>query len=340
MNVVVLAGGISTERDVSLNTGINVLKALQERGVNAKLLDLFLGYENDIKSFFNKDNYIDNEYVINDNSPILSDILSKRNNSNELFGPNVLNICKKADMVFIALHGKDGENGKVQATFDLLGIKYTGTGYLGSAIAMNKYVTKQLLVLNNIKTPNYKYYRKGDIIPKYKEPVVIKPTSGGSSVGVSICFNEEEYNKAIDLAFSFEDELLIEDYIKGREFSIGILGNMVLPPIEIIPKEGFYDYKNKYQKGLTDEICPANIDIKTTNNLKALAKKVFDILKLEVYGRIDVILKDNEFYVLEANSLPGLTSMSLLPQEANKAGINYFDLCMKIINLSNNKKMI
>ena len=340
MNVVVLAGGISTERDVSLNTGKNVLKALKGKGINARLLDLFLGHEKDIDNFFNIDNDIDNDYVINESIPKLSEIISKRNNSDELFGPNVLNICKKADMVFIALHGKDGENGKVQATFDLLGIKYTGTGYLGSAISMNKYVTKQLLVLNNIKTPKYGYYRKGQVMPKFKEPVVIKPTSGGSSVGVSLCFNEEEYNKAIELAFSFEDELLIEEYIKGREFSIGILGNMVLPPIEIIPNEGFYDYKNKYQEGMTKEICPAHLDIKTTTRLKQLAKKVFDILKLEVYGRVDVILKDNEFYVLEANSLPGLTSMSLLPQEANSVGINYLDLCLKIINLSNNKKMI
>ncbi len=338
MNIVVLAGGISTERDVSLATGNNVVKALKSKGYNAKLLDLFLGYNGNYKDFFKHEETNELLLTIGDKSPSIEEVIASRNiKSKELFGPNVLNICKYADIVFVSLHGSDGENGKVQGLFDILGVKYTGSGSLGSAIAMNKYITKQLLIANNIKTAPYILLKKGDNIPEYKKEVVIKPLSGGSSVGVSIAKNEKEYKEAIELAFSYEDEILIEDYIKGREFSVGVLGDTVLPPIEIIPKSGFYDYKNKYQPGMTDEICPANLD--RTKELQDITYKVFKVLQLQVYGRIDFILseKDNCFYVLEANSLPGLTSMSLIPQEAKAVGIDYVSLCEKIIELSQKK---
>ena len=337
MNIVVLAGGISTERDVSLTSGENVLMALRSKGYNAKLLDLFLGYDGNYKDFFQRDTSLDEEYLIGDTAPSIEEVKKKRTkNSDVLFGPNVLNICREADIVFIALHGQDGENGKVQATFDLYGVKYTGSGYLGSAIAMNKYITKQLLVANEINTSKYVYIRKDDSIPEYKEPVVIKPVSGGSSVGVSIVFNESDYNKAIELAFSYENELIIEKYIKGREFSVGVLGDTVLPPIEIIPKTGFYDYKNKYQPGLTEEICPARLTEEETKELQSITKKAYDVLKLDIYGRIDFILneEDHKFYALEANSLPGMTGTSLLPQEAKAIGIDFTELCEKIIELS------
>ncbi len=341
MNIVVLAGGLSTERDVSLITGKNVVNALRSIGENAHLLDVFLGFDGDPEDFFDGEQ---SEYItkngIKEIDPNIEEIKKSRGGeSASLFGPGVIEICKKADFVFIALHGEDGEDGKVQATFDLLRIKYTGSGCLASAMAMNKYISKQMMDAGGIKNAKYVFARKGENIPKYKCPCVIKPTSGGSSVGISIVKNEDEYAKAVETAFIYEDEIIIEEYIEGREFSVGVLGDRVLPPIEIIPKEGFYDYKNKYQEGMTIEICPAELSEADTKRLQLATKDVFDVLNLEVYGRIDFILSkdNNEFYCLEANSLPGLTSMSLLPQEAKAIGIDYPSLCKKIIELSQKK---
>jgi D-alanine-D-alanine ligase len=341
MNIVVLAGGLSTERDVSLITGKNVVNALRSIGENAHLLDIFLGWNGEADSFFDSaQNEYDTKNGIGEIDPDIEKIKESRGGENAaLFGDNVIEICKKADFVFIALHGEDGEDGKVQATFDLLKIKYTGSGCLASAMAMNKYISKQMMDANGITNAKYCFVSKGDTVPDYSFPCVIKPTSGGSSVGISIAKNEEEYKKAVDLAFEYEDEIIIEEFIEGREFSVGILGDTVLPPIEIIPKEGFYDYKNKYQSGMTIEICPAQLTDEENEKIAKSTKAVFDALGLEVYSRIDFILsKENgKFYCLEANSLPGLTSLSLLPQEAAAIGIDYPALCKKIIELSQKK---
>ena len=341
MNIVVLCGGLSTERDVSLITGKNVVNALRSVGENAQLLDVFLGYKGSADSFFNSAHErFETENGINETDPDIERIKASRGGESvSLFGENVIEICKKADIVFMALHGEDGEDGKIQAAFDLLKIKYTGSGCLASAMAMNKYISKQMMDANGITNAKYFVLNKGKDIPKYEFPCVIKPTSGGSSVGISIAKSEEEYKKAVDLAFEYEDKIIVEEYIEGREFSVGILGDKVLPPIEIIPKEGFYDYKNKYQSGMTIEICPAELTADENEKLAKCTKAVFDALGLEVYSRIDFILsKDNgEFYCLEANSLPGLTSLSLLPQEAAAVGIDYPTLCRKIIELSQMK---
>ncbi|MBR3737741.1 MAG: D-alanine--D-alanine ligase [Eubacterium sp.] len=340
MNIVVLAGGISTERDVSLIIGKNVVKALRGIGENAVLLDVFMGYEGNADLFFEKEadsyNSIKDIGIVD---PSIEDIKKARgSNPDCLFGKNVIEICSRADFVFMALHGEDGEDGKVQAAFDLLGIKYTGSGCLASAMAMNKYITKQMLDANAIRNAKYIFAKKGSSL-KYNFPCVIKPTSGGSSVGISIVKCEEDFANAVETAFRYEDEIIIEEYIEGREFSVGVLGNEVLPPIEIIPKEGFYDYKNKYQEGMTTEICPAELSEADTKRLQKATKRVFDVLGLEVYGRIDFILskENNEFYCLEANSLPGLTSLSLLPQEAKAIGIDYPSLIKEIIELSKKK---
>ena len=340
MNIVVLAGGISTERDVSLITGKNVVKALRGVGENAVLLDVFLGFKGSADDFFKcESGNIEAVNAIGIVDPSIDDIKKAREDySNSLFGENVIEICKMADIVFMALHGEDGENGKIQAAFDLLDIKYTGSGCLASAMAMNKYISKQMMDANGIRNAKYTFIKKGEPL-KYEGPCVIKPASGGSSVGISIVKSEDEFENAVKTAFKYEDEIIIEEYVAGREFSVGVLGTTVLPPIEIIPKEGFYDYKNKYQEGMTIEICPAELTEEETKRLQAATKRVFDVLNLEVYGRIDFILsKDNdEFYCLEANSLPGLTSLSLLPQEAKAIGIEYQELCKKIIELSQKK---
>lgn len=341
MNIVVLAGGLSTERDVSICTGKMVCKALKERGHNAILVDLFIGYKSDSKDWarvFEKSregvNSIDS---IGTAVPDIDKLKSSANNGARI-GENVIEICRAADVVFMALHGEDGENGTVQATFDLMGIKYTGSGYFGSAIAMNKYITKQLFINNDILTPQCTVINDNTCDCKLndiKMPCVVKPCSGGSSIGVSIVNTKEELEDAIKKAAKFEDDILVEEYINGREFSVGVLDGKSLPIIEIIPKQGFYDYANKYQKGFTIEITPAELDEETTKTMQALAVLVHKVLDLDVYSRIDFLLDaDNNIYCLEANTLPGMTPTSLLPQEAAAAGIEYGELCEKIIEMS------
>lgn len=279
-------------------------------------------------------NYENKKYNVNPNPSDIEQLKKKRNSKIKgFFGENVLDLCSYADLVFIMLHGSDGENGKIQATFDLFNIKYTGTGYLGSAIALNKDLTKQMLVYNNIKTPKGVLINKNNDEIDLNFPVVVKPSDGGSSVGVSIVYNKDEYNQAIKKALKYNGEVLVEEYIKGREFSVGILNNEVLPVIEIIPKKGFYDYENKYQAGNTIEICPANLNKEETKKIQELTLKTHNILKLNHYSRIDFIRDEHgEFYCLEANTIPGMTETSLLPQEALAAGYSFEKLCKMIIN--------
>ena len=249
MDIVVLAGGTSTERDVSLITGKNVTKALRRKGHRATLLDVFMGYDGDVNAFFDTDG-IDETLKISDTDPDIQGILaSRKGDAKGLFGENVISLCKAADIVFIALHGEDGEDGKVQATFDLMGIKYTGSGSFGSALAMNKYYSKQLMDACGVKNAKYIITKGGDNAPEFPLPCVIKPFSGGSSVGVSIVTEQSEYENAVKQAAKYESDIIIEEYISGREFSLGILGDKALPPIEIIPKEGFYDYKKSIRRG-------------------------------------------------------------------------------------------
>lgn len=253
-------------------------------------------------------------------------------------GQHVLEICRAADIVYMGLHGENGENGRLQALFDVLEIKYTGSGYLGSALAMNKWITKQILLQSGVQTPRGKSYQKGQDVSgaaQFGFPCIVKPCSGGSSIGVSIVHSESELQSALEQAFTYEQEILVEEFISGREFSVGILGDQPLPPIEIIPKSGFYDYSHKYQKGWTQEICPAKIDSNIAQSMQHAAKQVFDVLQLEVYGRVDFILDAmGNAYCLEANTLPGMTPTSLLPQEAQVMGISYEQLCQQIIELS------
>lgn len=332
MKIIVLAGGLSTERDVSLKTGTLVANSLIKSGHTVMLLDLYLGINNkDIKpEYKTKDDKNIYTYKIPKHEPDLNKIKIKK--QTELIGKGVLELCKEADLVFIALHGADGENGKIQALFDIYGIKHTGTNYEGSLLSMNKELAKILVKENNILTPKWKVLNIKDI--KKEEitlPCVIKPISEGSSVGVSLVTEKNQLDKAINYAKEYENKVIVEDLIKGREFSVGILNNKALEPIEIIPKTGFYDYENKYQTGNTTEICPADIPDKIKNDLCQTALKIHKCLKLDYYSRVDFILtQQNKIYFLEANSLPGLTNISLLPQEAKASGISYDELINKI----------
>lgn len=202
---------------------------------------------------------------------------------------------------------------------------------------MEKNLSKALFDEASVLSPGWKLLRKGErcSLEDLPLPAVAKPNSGGSSIGISIAHTRQELQQAIDLAFAQEDCILIEEYIQGRELSCGVLDGKALPVIEIIPKEGFYDYKNKYQPGATTEITPAPISPRDTLAVQQAAEKVFRLLKLQVYGRIDFLLtEDGRPYCLEANTLPGMTPTSLLPQEAAAAGMDYLTLCEKVISLS------
>lgn len=345
MKIVVLAGGLSTERDVSLTTGRMVNRALKKKGHRTILLDVFLGYgkEGSIGEdvFSDGANEEDLSNDIRDMEPDINKVKEMREDKSDcIFGPNVLNLCKMADMVFMALHGEDGEDGKIQAAFDLFGIKYTGSGHLGSAIAMDKGLSKKIFALEGIPVPGGFVLTKGEKRPEPEErgihlPCVVKPCCGGSSIGVFIVHTKEEYERAIEAAFSYEESIVVEEYIRGREFSVGVMKYKALPIIEIEPVEGFYDYKNKYQAGSAVETCPANLSEKLTKQMQEYAQKVCRIIKLDTYARMDFLLDGaNHIYCLEANTLPGMTPTSLLPQEAQAIGMSFEELCEKIIELS------
>lgn len=348
MKIVVLAGGLSTERDVSFKTGEMVTKALRENGHQVILLDVFMGYsdkEEDLTGIFDRAEAVSVKVAaIPETAPDLEKVKAQRKDqSDNFFGPNVIELCRMADIVFMALHGENGENGKIQAAFDLFGIRYTGTGYLGSALAMNKGMAKQLFLENGIPTPRGTSLKRGEDAAKIETcgihfPCVVKPCSGGSSIGVSIVHDKAEYEQALKEAFRWENELVIEEYVKGREFSVGVIDFQALPIIEIAPVEGFYDYKNKYKAGSTVETCPAELSEQITKEMQGYAEKVAEVLGLNTYSRTDFLLdaKDHIF-CLEANTLPGMTPTSLLPQEAKVTGVDFNQLCEKLIESSMRK---
>ena len=339
MKVVVLAGGISTERDVSIVSGTLVCRALREKKHEAILLDVFFGNENiDIQDAFPIEYDVDKavEYIKSFNEDVERASKERKN----FFGPNVIEICQKADIVFLALHGEHGENGGVQAAFNLHGIKYTGSGHLSSALAMDKGLAKKLFVENSVPCPKGVVLERENHTTNLSDydmdfPVVVKPCCGGSSVGVNIVTNQADYEEAIKQAFSYEREVIVEQYIKGREFSVGVIDKEAYPVIEIAPVEGFYDYKNKYLAGAAVETCPADISEEQTRKMQGYALKGAEALFIDGYVRLDFMMNEQgEMFCLEANTLPGMTPTSLLPQEAKARGIDFPELCEKLIEVS------
>lgn len=345
MKIIVLAGGLSTERDVSLASAAGICRTLVQKGHDAFLLDVFMGLENapeNLEDVFTLPGHgLEIARNISTEEPDLEAVKASRPDQSDCFlGPNVIELCRLADITFLGLHGGEGENGKLQATFDLLGIRYTGPDSLGCAVAMDKGFTRQVFLQSGIDTPKGASLRKNDADHSLRAlglslPVVVKPCSGGSSIGVYIVNTEEEYTEALEKSFRYEDEVIIEEYIRGREFACGIIAGKALPPIEIIPKTGFFDYANKYQDGATEEVCPADIPEETAARMMELTEKAFRALKLNVYSRADFLLDDKgNLFCLEMNTLPGMTAASLLPKEAAVAGIEYGDLCELIIQKS------
>lgn len=340
MKIVVLAGGTSTERDVSLSTGNMIYKALRNRGHQVVLLDVYLGYDGEAAGIFDIEKDFAADFgTIKENNPDITQIKAMRkNNSDSFFGPNVIDICHMADIVFLALHGENGEDGKLQAAFDLMGIKYTGTDYTSSALAMDKAISKELFAFYHIPTPTGIRVKKREPFEWMLFPCVVKVCNGGSSVGVSIANNASEMEDALADAFIYGNEVVIEQYIKGREFSVGVIDGKALPVIEIAPLVGFYDYKNKYQAGSAIETCPANLNSELTVRMQKIAEEVFTALRLKTYARMDFMLSEQgDIFCLEANTLPGMTPTSLLPQEAQVIGMDFPGLCEKIIEISLDK---
>ena len=347
MKIAVLAGGLSLEREVSLTSGSMIANSLVRSGHSVCFVDLYTGLGMNADGFGCPPEFTENpiaEYRVDRVLPDIEGLKLESGRGDVRIGEGVMDICRAADVVFIALHGDVGENGQLQALLDMEGIRYTGSGYLGSALAMDKEITKRILRDAGFPTPEgFAVSVEGNIdgvmekiISDIGFPCVIKPCSGGSSVGISIPENELELELALAEAARYEKKILVERKICGREFAVGIVGGRVLPPVEIIPKSGFYDYENKYQAGRTREVCPPeNFTAEDTERVSSLTQKAFSLLRLDGYSRFDYIMdKSGDFWILEANTLPGMTPTSLLPFAASAVGIGYDELCEKMVRLA------
>ncbi|CDE19008.1 d-alanine--D-alanine ligase 12 [Eubacterium sp. CAG:841] len=331
MKIVVLAGGMSPERDVSLSSGALIATALMERGHSVALADVYkpINTAEIDKMFRSEGKY---EYRVPASEPDLENLKKDFGEGERLIGRGIIELCEKADAVFLALHGGMGEDGRIEALLESCGIKHSGSDYASCHLAMDKALTKAIFESNGIPTPKWNLYCDEDI-SEIPTPCVVKPCGCGSSVGVTIVETPRELEKAISLAKSYGAKVMIEEKITGREFSVGILGGKALPAIEIIPKTGFYDYKNKYQAGATEEICPADLTESQAEEMGRIALRAHNALGLGMYSRLDFLMdRDGNFFCLEANALPGMTPSSLLPQEAKAAGIDYITLCEMIVS--------
>lgn len=294
--IFVLMGGVSSERDISLKSGAAVLNSLKKFYKNTFSFDIQT--EDKIK---------------------------------------VKKLLKEAsiDAAFIALHGRFGEDGKVQSILEELGIRYTGSGPAASGSAMDKHKSKLIFKKYNISSPNFKIIYKNKFNDKNfnKFPCVVKPARGGSSIGSTIVFKENDFKAALGLASKYDSKIVVEEYIQGREFTVGLLENKPLSAIEIIPKSRYFDFNAKYKGNSTKYIVPANIPADIANNMKELALLSHNSLGCRSFSRVDIMLdKYYNPFILEVNTIPGLTNHSLLPKAAQEEGINFDYLCIKLLN--------
>ncbi len=334
-------GGLSPERNVSLTSGSLIAAALAGRGHRVLALDLYCGIEScdNIDTLFTEAPPA--PASVPTGLPDLEALIEANGGRRDGIGPHVIDACRAADSVFLALHGSIGENGQLQAMLDAYNIPYTGSGYIGSMLAMDKDIAKKIMRSEGILTPDWIRIDTQNppsaksIIENIGLPTVVKPCSCGSSVGVFIVHTEEELTAAIKCAALHERYIMTEQLIEGRELTCAYFDGKALPPVEIIPKAGFYDYQNKYQAGATTEICPAPIGECATQSVYEATKKGFEVLRLGGYARFDYILDaEGRAWCLEANTLPGMTPTSLLPQEAAAVGIDYGELCERIALLA------
>lgn len=294
----VLGGGVSEEREISLLSAQNVYSALRKKNIEAVFIDLQTSKKEEVKKIITSYNI---------------------------------------DIVFIALHGKFGEDGELQSILDEMRITYTGSSSLASYYAMNKVISKKIFLEKGIPTPDFYVYTKGERIPEdIKYPLVIKPYFSGSSLGVSIVKKDEELENALKKAFSFQVKVIFEDYIEGRELTVGILEEQPLEVVEIIPqKKDYFDFHTKYTDGEAEFIVPTDLEKRIYEEVKNIALKAHFALRCRDFSRVDIRLsKDNIPYVLEVNSIPGLTSHSLLPLCAKAKGLDFEDLILKMLILA------
>ncbi len=293
-NIGILYGGISAEKEISIKSSAAVNKACKELGYKTILLELDGNLHNLIPKL------------------------------------------KRIDFVFIALHGGKGENGVIQGLLDSLNIPYNGSGVLASSLGMEKSLTKQLAKSSGIQTPFWKIFKDINNSKEYiptKYPVVVKPSADGSTIGLTIVKEQKELTGAIELANKYDGHIMIEDYIEGRELTVTVIGQKVYPIVEIIPKHKYYDYECKYQKGMSEYICPAILSDELTDKIQNIALNIFNILQCSGYARADFILdKRNNPWFLEINTLPGMTATSLVPKSAMAVGISFNYLIQMIID--------
>ncbi len=330
MRILVLTGGLSPEREVSFLSGKRVARELLLSGHEVAVID----------AAYDADPFTPFKSV---SEPRADEVANLHTSPQKAFGEGILAVARRADAVFIALHGKMGENGTIKAIFEAEGIAVTGNSFKSEAVSMDKHLSKLLFKFAGLKTPDWRIVKKGEK-PKLSGlsfPLCVKPCSAGSSVGVSFANSLFELKRSLDVCFKIEESAIIEEKIEGREFSVGVLQGGALPPIEIKPKSGFYDYKNKYVSGLTDEICPAKITPKEDAALRKCALSASEALGLEAVSRSDMIMTDSgEIYLIETNANPGMTETSLLPKEAAAAGIDFYTLCKRLLDASANKKIL
>ena len=330
MKITVLMGGTSSERNVSLASGIRIVQALRGRGHQVTALDPARGVLS-----------ADEERKLSTGKvgaePPSLEALSKV--AQGAFLPNLTSMkeVKEADVAFLALHGGQGEDGTIQALLDMAEVKYTGSGHLASALAMDKDLSKKLFRAEEVKTADWlmEPVTVEQVEGMLGLPVIVKPSKQGSTVGLTLVKKRQDLMPAINEALKYDDEVMIERFVPGRELTVGVLGDVALPVGEIISKHEIYDYECKYTAGMATEEFPAKLSPEATERVQQQALAAFRALKLRGYARIDFRLTtEGEFYCLEANTLPGMTELSLIPQGAAAMGISFPELCERIVKLA------
>ena len=319
MNVALLTGGTSVERDVALASGLQVAAALRSLRHTVHIVDLATGYVPPEHEAALLPGGIGRE-------PPPLERLEELQRGMLSAGLGELPAIREADVVFIALHGGQGEDGTVQAVLDVIGVPYTGSGHLASALAMDKDLAKRIVRDNGLAVPAWVM---APVTPEDAQrtvdfPCVVKPSKQGSSVGLTLVKRAQDLAPAIELAGRYDDEVMVERFVPGRELTVGILGDTALPVIEIVPKHEMFDYECKYQAGMSEEICPAPIPAELAARTQDAALRAHRCLKLSGYSRVDFrVGAEGEVLFLEANTLPGVTAASLIPKAARAAGISF-----------------
>lgn len=334
IKVLVLMGGRSPEHEISLVSGREVVASLNPN--KYQVTPLIVSRDGKLWKLTTKEQLLQSGNPIDLRGTEQELAISKYQ---QISGPS--DIAKDVDVVFIAMHGPFGEDGTVQGMLELANLKYTGPGVLPSALGMNKLLFRKVLSSEGLPQPEYLVYHRGGNLSSMKQtlgraPYIVKPHNLGSSVGVSLVKRISNLPKAVEYAQKYSDITLIDHYIKGREVTCGILGNaqpFALPLVEIVPKNDFFDYESKYLSDQTQEIVPARINRKGTQKIQELALKVYQLLGCQGFARVDFIWsRNNQPYILEINTIPGLTPMSLLPKAARASGISYQKLIEQIID--------